>query len=128
MVDTFHSSKPIYQQLADRIKRKILRGELHPGDKLPSVREMGIQSNVNPNTVQRTYRELEATNIVETKRGQGTFVTEDRVILKNMRELMKQEEILEFVKSMRELGYEDDEIEAGLKAFLHEQTGGMGND
>ncbi|PAM96697.1 GntR family transcriptional regulator, partial [Flavobacterium sp. IR1] len=76
MTDTFHASKPIYIQLAERIQRQILRGELAPGDKLPSVREMGIQSSVNPNTVQRTYRELEGMNIVETKRGQGSFVTE----------------------------------------------------
>ncbi|WP_391559219.1 GntR family transcriptional regulator [Robertmurraya sp.] len=72
----FHSSHPIYLQLADRINGQILRGEMKPGDKLPSVRERAIQVRVNPNMVQRTYRELEGMGTVETRRGQGTFVTE----------------------------------------------------
>jgi DNA-binding transcriptional regulator YhcF (GntR family) len=118
MTDTFQSSQPIYSQLADRIKKQILRGELEPGDKLPSVREMGIQANVNPNTVQRTYRELEGLRIVETKRGQGTFVTENETTLSVMRDELKQEEISAFVKGMHEMGYTDDEIEAGLRTFL----------
>ncbi|WP_077622880.1 GntR family transcriptional regulator [Sediminibacillus massiliensis] len=124
MTDTFHSSQPIYSQLADRINRQILRGELKPGDKLPSVREMGIQASVNPNTVQRTYRELEGMKIVETKRGQGTFVTENTDILNEMRERLKQEEISDFVKGMHDMGYTDLEIQTGLQSFLRNGTGG----
>ncbi|MDT8858610.1 GntR family transcriptional regulator [Alkalihalobacillus sp. MEB130] len=119
MTDMFQSSQPIYSQLADRIKKQILRGELKPGDKLPSVREMGMQASVNPNTVQRTYRELEGMRIVETKRGQGTFVTENEESLLLMREKLKEEEISEFVRSMHELGYADAEIETGLQAYLN---------
>ncbi|ERN54549.1 GntR family transcriptional regulator [Alkalihalophilus marmarensis] len=119
MTDTFHASKPIYFQLAERIQRQILRGELAPGDKLPSVREMGIQSSVNPNTVQRTYRELEGMNIVETKRGQGTFVTEDKTVLDVMRNSLKKEEISRFVTGMHQMGYTDREIESGLTDFLN---------
>ncbi|MET1032762.1 GntR family transcriptional regulator, partial [Domibacillus tundrae] len=44
----FKTSKPIYSQIADRIIQQFVRGELHPGEKLPSVREMAIQSSVNP--------------------------------------------------------------------------------
>lgn len=119
MADTFQSSQPIYSQLADRIKRQILRGELKPGEKLPSVREMAVQTNVNPNTVQRTYRELEGMNIVETRRGQGTFVTENAAILNELREQMKVQEISAFVKGMREMGYTNEEIKQGLEDFLH---------
>jgi DNA-binding transcriptional regulator YhcF (GntR family) len=124
MTDTFHSSQPIYSQLADRIQKQILRGELKPGDKLPSVREMGIQASVNPNTVQRTYRELEGMRIVETKRGQGTFVTENKEILSLMREQLKVEEISAFVKGMHEMGYSDQEIQSGLQAFLQYEKEG----
>lgn len=119
----FHSSSPIYSQLAERIKKEILSGKLKPGVKLPSVREMGIQVNVNPNTVQRTYHELEGMKIVETKRGQGTFVTEDQSALTHMREQLKQEEISEFVRGMHALGYTDTEIEAGLQFFLTNNKG-----
>ncbi|KHF41086.1 GntR family transcriptional regulator [Halalkalibacter okhensis] len=118
MTDMFQSSQPIYSQLAERIKKQILRGELKPGDKLPSVRDMGIQASVNPNTVQRTYRELEGMRIVETKRGQGTFVTDNDQILHEMREKLKEVEISTFVKGMHEMGYVNDEIEEGLKAYL----------
>ncbi|WP_062048860.1 GntR family transcriptional regulator [Bacillus sp. JCM 19034] len=128
MTTEFESSKPIYSQLADRINRQILRGDLQPGDKLPSVREMAIQANVNPNTVQRTYRELEGLKIVETKRGQGTFVTENEGILHEMRERLKLEEISSFVKGMQEMGYTANEIEAGLQAFLVNTNGGTRND
>lgn len=123
MTDTFHSLQPIYLQLADRINRKILRGELKPGDKLPSVREMGLEVNVNPNTVQRTYRELEETGIIETRRGQGSFVTENQGILNDMRERLKEEEISRFVQGMHAMGYADDEIEDGLQRFLENRKG-----
>ncbi|MCF6136280.1 GntR family transcriptional regulator [Pseudalkalibacillus berkeleyi] len=123
MTDNFQSTQPIYSQLADRINQQILRGELVPGDKLPSVRELALQVNVNPNTVQRTYRELEAMKIVETRRGQGTFVTDDQEVLNEMRDRLKQERLSHFVKGMREMGYTHGEIEAGLQEYLREEKG-----
>lgn len=118
MTDIFHSSEPIYLQLAERIKKQIIRGEIAPGDKLPSVRETGIQVNVNPNTVQRTYRELESMNIVESRRGQGTFVTEDSQVLSEIREEMKKEVMTNFLQQMREMGYTEEEIKQGLSSFI----------
>ncbi|KGA98594.1 GntR family transcriptional regulator [Alkalihalobacillus alcalophilus ATCC 27647 = CGMCC 1.3604] len=124
MSDTFHSSKPIYIQLVERIKKEIVRNDLKPGDKLPSVREMALQSGVNPNTVQRTYRELESEEIAESKRGQGTFVTENQVVLEEMRQKLKNEEIAQFVSSMYEMGYQKEEILTGLEEFLNEYNRG----
>ena len=123
MADLFHSSKPIYEQIAELIKKQIIRGELHAGDKLPSVREMAIEMNVNPNTVQRTYRELEAMKIVRSKRGQGTFVTEDSEVLALIREEMKAEILQNFTKQMAEMGYTKAEIKRGLSEFLEEKEG-----
>ena len=118
MTDIFHSSQPIYEQLAERIKKQIIRGEIAPGEKLLSVRELGIQVNVNPNTVQRTYRELEAMKIVESKRGQGTFVTEDGSILETVREQMKRNVMNDFLTEMQEMGYSTEEIKQGISSFL----------
>lgn len=128
MSEIFHPSQPIYLQLVDRISRQILRGELKPGEKLPSVRDMGIQVGVNPNTVQRTYRELETLAIVETKRGQGTFITEDTFILNELRERLKEEVISHFVDSMVEMGYSSNEMSEGLQLFLQRQNGDVRND
>lgn len=121
MADLFHSSKPIYEQIAELIKKQIIRGELHAGDKLPSVREMAIEVNVNPNTVQRTYRELESMEIARSKRGQGTFVTEDAEVLAAIREEMKAEILQNFTQQMYEMGYSKEEITRGLADFLEEK-------
>lgn len=121
MTDLFHSSKPIYEQIAELIKKKIIRGELVAGDKLLSVREMALEVNVNPNTVQRTYRELEAMNIAESKRGQGTFVTEDVDILMKVREEMKTEILSNFTAEMMDMGYTKMEIKQGVDEFLEEK-------
>lgn len=121
MADIFHSSQPIYQQLAERIKKQILRGELTLGEKLPSVRETGIKVNVNPNTVQRTYRELEALNIVESRRGQGTFVTEDKAVIDSIREEMKLGIMNDFFQQMYEMGYSNEEIKQWLTEFVNKK-------
>ena len=63
----FNSNLPIYLQIMNYIKRKIVSGELNGGDKLPSVRELSQELTVNPNTVQRTYQELERDNLTYTK-------------------------------------------------------------
>ena len=117
-MDDFNASKPIYLQLADRIHRQIVSGELQAGEKLPSVRDMGIKHSVNPNTIQRTYSELERDGILETKRGQGTFVTEQEERLVQLRETLKYEQIELFVQVMREMGYSSSEMIVGLKDHL----------
>src|SRR5437016_268779 len=103
-MDDFHSSKAIYLQVADRIKRLIVSQELKAGQKLQSVREMALTYNVNPNTIQRTYSELEREGILETRRGQGTFVTEQEDRLAQLRVYMIDEQILSFVQVMQEMG------------------------
>lgn len=117
-MDNFHSESPIYAQLMERIYRQIMRNEMKAGDKLLSVREMAIQAGVNPNTIQRTYRELEQQGIVETKRGQGTFITEDEKKLSELRETLKDKYISTFLKDMSEMGFTDEEILLGLKSYL----------
>ncbi|BBO00230.1 GntR family transcriptional regulator [Sporolactobacillus terrae] len=118
MAQPFNPSVPIYLQLCERIKNRIIRGEIGIGERLPSVRELAIDAAVNPNTVQRAYRELEETGIVEKKRGQGTFVTEKPAVLQRMREELKTSHIKLFVSEMREMGYSEREMLDGLKDFL----------
>jgi GntR family transcriptional regulator len=118
-MDEFNASKPIYLQLADRINRQIVSKELKAGEKLPSVRDMGIKYSVNPNTIQRTYSELEREGILETKRGQGTYVTEQEDRLIQLRDNLKHEQILLFVQVMQEMGYSSLEIISGLKDHLN---------
>ncbi|GIN87050.1 putative HTH-type transcriptional regulator YhcF [Heyndrickxia sporothermodurans] len=124
MTEEFLATKPIYMQIADRVYQQIVRGELKAGDKLPSVREMAIQSGVNPNTIQRTYGEMERVGIVETKRGQGTFVTEDQDKINTLKVKLQIEIIQVFVKSMKELGFSNSDILRGIEEFFRREKDG----
>ncbi|MBA2175873.1 GntR family transcriptional regulator [Halobacillus locisalis] len=110
----FQPDRPIYQQLIDRLAGEIIREKRKPGDKLPSVREYAVETGVNANTIQRVYREMEQMEIVQSKRGQGTFVTENRDRLHELREQMKQTYIEYFVKDMSDLGFTISEMTEGL--------------
>ena len=68
------SPVPVYAQLSERILGAIARGDLSPGEQLPSVRDVAARLGINPNTVNRAYAELERVGTVETRRGRGTFV------------------------------------------------------
>ncbi|OLN23449.1 GntR family transcriptional regulator [Domibacillus antri] len=115
----FKTSKPIYSQIAERIIQQFVRGDLAPGEKLPSVREMAIQAGVNPNTIQRTYGELERLGVVETKRGQGTFMTEENDMKRKLRMDIQREMIAAFIENMRSIGFEDREIHESVNQFLN---------
>lgn len=129
MADEFNTSNPIYLQIAERVNRQVVRGELKAGDKLPSVREMAMNTGVNPNTIQRTYSELERLSVVETKRGQGTFITENEEILNSLREELKNNQITSFVGDMKEMGFSHEEIIDGIKQFLSRlEEGDRSND
>ncbi|MFS1512997.1 GntR family transcriptional regulator [Chengkuizengella sp. SCS-71B] len=120
-MEDFQATKPIYMQLVDRINHKIVRNELRAGEKLKSVRDMAVESGVNPNTVQRTYSELERMDIVETKRGQGTFVTKDEMKLNQLRDNLKNEHISRFISQMADMGFTKDEMVQGLKDYIEQE-------
>lgn len=70
----YRDTRPIYTQIADGLRSQILTGILAEGDKLPSVRELAGELTINPNTIQRAYRELESEGFIVTVPGKGCFV------------------------------------------------------
>ncbi len=120
MGKAFTSTQPIYLQLVSRICKQIVRGDVSPGEKLPSVREMAIESGVNPNTVSRVYAELERMEVAEPRRGQGTFVTERITRLNRLRTELKRNQIESFVTDMREMGFTNEEVLSGLIDYFAE--------
>ena len=118
----FLPNKPIYQQLIDRIIGDIISGTLTPGEKLPSVRDYAVQAGVNANTMQRVYKELEQMEITETKRGQGSFVTEDVRNISKLRDEMKEQLIASFFQNIEALGF----TRAEMVEYLTNR--GVGND
>lgn len=101
----FNSALPIYLQVISMLKREIVTGQRQLGDKLPSVREMAVDFTINPNTVSRVYRELENEEICFTRRGMGTFVTEDAGRIRQLREEMAQELVMQFLVGMKQIGF-----------------------
>ena len=71
----YRDARPIYTQIADGFREQIAAGILHSGDKLPSVRELATTLTINPNTIQRSYRQLEAEGWIATVPGKGCFVS-----------------------------------------------------
>ena len=70
----YRDARPIYVQIMDRFRDQISAGVLKTGEKLPSVRELAVQLSINPNTIQRSYRLLEAEGWIATVPGKGCFV------------------------------------------------------
>lgn len=119
----FDPALPIYQQIIDEFRRAIARGQLVPGDRIMSQRELAQKARVSPNTAKRAYREMEQMGLTETLRGQGSFVRRDSTIIQGIREEMAREAIRQFVGEMRSLGFADEQvIEMAKKALDQEPT------
>lgn len=104
------NNKPIYMQLVDKLKSKIISGEIPPGSKLESVRNLAEDAEVNPNTMQKALVELERDELVYSKRTSGRFVTDNEEKIKIMREEAANKEIENLKLALKELGYSKEEI------------------
>ena len=94
----FVGDRPVYQQIMALIRGGILTGELSPGQKIPSVRDLAAQAQVNPNTVQRALTELEREGLLVSGGTSGRRVTEEETVL----EEMKEQSILELARECAE--------------------------
>nr|WP_302591743.1 GntR family transcriptional regulator [uncultured Marvinbryantia sp.] len=105
----YNPTLPIYLQVMTAIKHDIVAGRLALGEKMPSVRDLAIQYTINPNTAGRVYKELESEGVCFTKRGMGTFVTEDKEKAAQMKEEMAGDLISQFLGGMKRLGISREE-------------------
>jgi GntR family transcriptional regulator len=106
----FNAAYPIYEQVIEEIKKEIVRGELKAGAKLPSQRQLARKIDVNPNTVQRAYREMEQRGLVETKRGRGTFIKDDDQVMIEIKKEMAETAVIDFIEEMISLGFKRENI------------------
>jgi GntR family transcriptional regulator len=74
-----HSGVPVYRQLIDQVQAAVASGVLGAGDQLPTVRQVAVDLAINPNTVLRSYREMEIRGLLDTQQGTGTFVADRKV-------------------------------------------------
>ena len=100
----FDKRSPVYEQIIEMHKQKIVSGAFQPGQEIPSRRELATQLKVNPNTVQRSYSDLEREGILLSQRGVGSFVVEDAELFENLRKEMAREIVNSFIEDMKKLG------------------------
>ena len=115
MGEQFDSSRPIYAQLVERLKARILAGTYPPGGHLESVRDLAAAAGVNPNTMQRALAQLEMEGLVRTERTSGRFVTEDTDLIEQLRAAAAHEIAKEFLKKMNSIGYTPEKAAALLE-------------
>ena len=105
----FQDHLPIYAQLMDTLKRRIITGRYLPGEKLPSVRELAVSLAINPNTIQRAYHELESEGYIVSVPGKGSFCAQF-----SPQSDPRREELLarleETARELRWLGVSEEEI------------------
>lgn len=116
------SRKSIYEQVVDNIKELIMRNVLPPQSKLPSVRELSKLLLINPNTVQKAYKELERQGYIYTSAGLGTFVSK---IDTNVLDMQKFKDIMEhirfYIEELHYIGLTDDEILKAVEEIISER-------
>ncbi len=110
MAWTLDSDRPIFLQIVERIQMDIISGYYKPGDKLPSVRDLAAEAAVNPNTMQKAFSELERAGLVYSQRTSGRFITEDNIMIEELKTTIAKEKIEEFLENMKKIGFKDDEI------------------
>jgi GntR family transcriptional regulator len=114
------SSLPIYAQLVDRVKHMVATGSLKPGDQLPTVRQLGVDLRVNPNTIARAYTELAHQGIISSQQGKGTYVAyrPNVAAVSRLREDRLRALVGNVVLEVLSLGYEPRELQDSLQSEL----------
>jgi len=116
----FDNRSPIYRQITLQFSRAFVRGDIKTGERIPSIREMAAFLQVNTNTMQRAYHEMERDELINSKRGTGYFVTEELKMIEKMRRELAVSSLNRFVEEMRALGFADTETKKSLELFMKE--------
>ncbi len=117
----FDNDRPIYSQIIEHMKLFIISGELSPGDKLPSVRDMAADAGVNPNTMQRAMSELERSGLVYANRTSGRYITDNNECIAAVKLEAAKNAVAGFLSQMERIGYNREETIRILENF---KTGG----
>ncbi|PTM22020.1 GntR family transcriptional regulator [Lactobacillus sp. PFC-70] len=116
------SSLPYYEQLVLRVKQQIVQGILQPGDRLPSVRDMARQEQLNPNTVSKAYKQLETQQVIMTIRGKGTYVRDTTASGDNTAQITaSKQRLLTLLTEIRYLGVPAGDVISWIKTAYEEE-------
>ena len=116
---TFNDETPIYLQIIEHIKMKIMNKTYMPRQKLPSVRELSFELQVNPNTVQKALFELENIGLIYTERTNGKYVTDNEKLIAEIKRQTVQKTVEDFYARMQKIGIENEQV---LKILMDERS------
>ena len=117
------SRVPIYEQLTENVKRLIIQGVLTPGEQLPSVRSLAQELTINPNTIQKAYRELEREWYVISRPGKGSFVNDMTDVMNKERISSLTEELERLIKELVFLEVPGDDLKKLIDKVQQEKEG-----
>jgi len=111
------SGIPIYLQIIEQVRRRVSSGELHPGDQLPTVRQLATELRVNFNTVARAYRMLDEAGLISTQQGRGTYIWErpTEETIKQLKKKNLEELARNYLDETSRLGYSLEDAIAEVK-------------
>ena len=112
---------PLRDVVFNTLRTSILTGELKPGEKMPSNRELAVLFKVNQNTAARIYREMESMGLCYTKRGIGTFVSEEDDMISGLKKEMAEELVRNFMQEMEDLGFQKGDIIDRIADYKEEE-------
>ena len=116
------NKRPVYIQLVEQLKVKIISGEIELDSKLDSVRSLAADAMVNPNTMQKALAELEREGFVYSKRTSGRFVTDNKELIENERKNLVKDNVKKTLDTLINLGYTNDEILSLVEEILREDN------
>lgn len=105
-----NDKEPVYLQIIKYFKQQIVIGKFKPGDIIPSRREMAVNIKVNPNTVQKAYKEMEDMEIIKTVRNHQSTITNDEILLSKLKEDLINQSLEVFIENMKAIKVEKEEL------------------
>ncbi|WIF95461.1 GntR family transcriptional regulator [Caminicella sporogenes] len=122
------SRKPIYEQLVEKFKQLIINDVLKADEKIPSVRELAKELTINPNTIQKAYRELERQGYIYSVRGRGSFVSKEIEKVDEKKVERLKSEIIKNLSELIYLGLKKKELIDLLEEIYDKVKGGNADD
>ena len=116
----FDKRSPVYEQIIEMYKQKIVSGDFQPGQEIPSRRELAAQLKVNPNTVQRAYKEMEGLDLIFTDGNARSRITENQAKIQLLRQGILEDALLSFIDTVRTVGLDDEAVMHLIETRLKE--------
>jgi len=123
----FRSGVPVYIQLVEQVQAHLSRGNLKPGDQLPTVRQMASELRVNFNTVARAYRMLDEAGLISTQQGRGTYILEslEEVKAQSLKHRTLEDQVRRFLGQLARQGFTPVDVEASISENLEDWNNGQ---